>query len=54
MADSTWSTDLTDVLRAADHALLTAKADGKDRLVIADPPASGGILPAVPVPSNDR
>ena len=40
LADSTWSSDLTDVLRAADHALMQAKAQGRDRLVIADPPAA--------------
>ena len=45
LADSTWSSDLTDVLRAADHALMEAKAQGRDRLVIADPPAPGGIVP---------
>jgi diguanylate cyclase (GGDEF)-like protein len=45
VADSTWSRDLADVLRAADHALMQAKADGRDRLVIADPPA--GDLTAV-------
>jgi diguanylate cyclase (GGDEF)-like protein len=50
VADSTWSSDLTDVLRAADHALLAAKAQGRDRLVIADPPASGSITPPVPLP----
>jgi diguanylate cyclase (GGDEF)-like protein len=51
VADSTWSSDLTDVLRAADHALLAAKAQGRDRLVIADPPAEGSTLPAPPLPS---
>lgn len=50
VADSTWSADLTDVLRAADHALMAAKAEGRDRLIIADPPAEGGMLPAVPLP----
>ena len=53
VADSTWSTDLTDVLRAADHALLAAKAEGRDRLVIADPPAAGSTLPATPLPLLD-
>jgi hypothetical protein len=53
LADSTWSSDLTDVLRAADHALMEAKAQGRDRLVIADPPTPGGILPADPVPSPE-
>lgn len=53
LADSTWSSDLTDVLRAADHALMEAKAQGRDRLVIADPPALGGIAPADPVPEPD-
>jgi diguanylate cyclase (GGDEF)-like protein len=53
LADSTWSSDLTDVLRAADHALMEAKAQGRDRLVIADPPAPGGIHPGLPVPSPD-
>ena len=50
VADSTWSSDLTDVLRAADHALLAAKAQGRDRLVIADPPAPGSTLPPAPLP----
>jgi diguanylate cyclase (GGDEF)-like protein len=51
VADSTWSSDLTDVLRAADHALMTAKAQGRDRLVIADPPTMGSTVPPVPVPA---
>ena len=50
VADSTWSSDLTDVLRAADHALMAAKAQGRDRLVIADPPAAGSTEPPVPMP----
>jgi diguanylate cyclase (GGDEF)-like protein len=50
VADSTWSSDLSDVLRAADHALMEAKAQGRDRLVIADPPASGSTVPAEPLP----
>src|SRR5688572_30672940 len=50
LADSTWSSDLTDVLRAADHALMEAKAQGRDRLVIADPPAPGSTVPAEPLP----
>jgi diguanylate cyclase (GGDEF)-like protein len=53
LADSSWSSDLTDVLRAADHALMEAKAQGRDRLVIADPPAPGGVVPGPPVPSGD-
>ena len=53
LADSTWSSDLTDVLRAADHALMEAKAQGRDRLVIADPPAPGGIVPGPPVPAPE-
>jgi diguanylate cyclase (GGDEF)-like protein len=53
LADSTWSSDLTDVLRAADHALMEAKAQGRDRLVIADPPTTGGTVPSVAVPSPD-
>ena len=53
VADSTWSSDLTDVLRAADHALMEAKAQGRDRLVIADPPAPGGIVPGPLVPAPD-
>jgi diguanylate cyclase (GGDEF)-like protein len=53
VADSSWSTDVTDVLRAADHALLTAKAQGRDRLVIADPPAAGSTTPPVPLPPVD-
>lgn len=53
VADSTWSSDLPDVLRAADHALMAAKAEGRDRLVIADPPASGSVLPSMPVPEPD-
>ena len=46
LADSSWSSDLTDVLRAADHALMEAKAQGRDRLVIADPPAPAASSPA--------
>jgi diguanylate cyclase (GGDEF)-like protein len=53
LADSTWSSDLTDVLRAADHALMEAKAQGRDRLVIADPPAPGGIVPGPLVPTPE-
>ncbi len=53
LADSTWSSDLTDVLRAADHALMEAKAQGRDRLVIADPPAPGGIVPGPLVPAPE-
>ena len=50
VADSSWSSDLTDVLRAADRALMEAKAQGRDRLVIADPPAPGSTVPAEPLP----
>jgi diguanylate cyclase (GGDEF)-like protein len=50
VADSSWSNDLTDVLRAADHALMAAKAQGRDRIVIADPPAIGSTTPPVPLP----
>jgi diguanylate cyclase (GGDEF)-like protein len=39
VADSTWSPALDQVLRAADHALFEAKDQGRDRLVIADPPS---------------
>ena len=39
VADSSWSALLPDLLRAADEALMQAKTDGRDRLVIADPPA---------------
>lgn len=53
LADSTFSSDLTDVLRAADHALMQAKADGRDRLVIADPPSAGRISPLAPVPEPE-
>ena len=53
VADSTWSSDLTDVLRAADHALMAAKAQGRDRLVIADPPATGSTTPPVPLPHTE-
>lgn len=38
VADSTWSSALDEVLRAADGALFEAKDQGRDRLVIADPP----------------
>ena len=38
LVDSTWSDDLVDLLRAADRALLVAKLQGRDRLVIDDPP----------------
>jgi diguanylate cyclase (GGDEF)-like protein len=53
VADSTWSNDLADVLRAADHALMAAKAQGRDRLVIADPPTAGSTTPPVPLPALD-
>ncbi len=43
VADSSWSALLPDLLRAADEALMQAKTDGRDRLVIADPPT-----PALP------
>ena len=49
VADSSWSSDLGDVLRAADHALMQAKAQGRDRLVIADPPPDPGPLATKPV-----
>ena len=49
VADCSWSNDLADVLRAADHALMQAKADGRDRLVIADPPTPGSAHPPVRV-----
>lgn len=45
MADSTWSNDLVDVLRAADQTLREAKVQGRDCLVIADP------APALETPS---
>jgi diguanylate cyclase (GGDEF)-like protein len=48
VADSSWSSDLPDVLRAADRALMEAKAQGRDRLVIADPPTSGSVVPMLP------
>jgi diguanylate cyclase (GGDEF)-like protein len=51
VADSTWSGDLADVLRAADHALMQAKAQGRDRLVIADPPSAPAAAPARAVES---
>jgi diguanylate cyclase (GGDEF)-like protein len=54
VADSSWSSDLTDVLRAADHALMAAKEQGRDRLVIADPPADGSVTPPVPLPDVDE
>jgi diguanylate cyclase (GGDEF)-like protein len=53
VADSSWSSDLTDVLRAADHALMQAKAQGRDRLVIADPPTPGSVGPKDPVPETE-
>lgn len=39
VADSTWSTELDEVLRAADQALLSAKSAGRDRVVVAVAPA---------------
>jgi diguanylate cyclase (GGDEF)-like protein len=36
LVDSTTSADLTQLVRAADHALMTAKRQGRDRIVIAD------------------
>jgi hypothetical protein len=32
---------------------MEAKSQGRDRLVIADPPTSGGIVPSAPVPAPD-
>lgn len=51
VADSTWSQDLASVLRAADHALMQAKEQGRDRLVIADMPSSDADQPILPLPS---
>ena len=57
VADSSWSALLPDLLRAADEALMQAKTDGRDRLVIADPPTSvPTVEPAAPgslVPEPD-
>ncbi len=53
LADSSFSSDLSDVLRAADHALMQAKAQGRDRLVIADPPSPGAVAPTSPLPEPD-
>ncbi len=37
LVDSTWSSDLTVLLASADRALMQAKTQGRDRLVIDDP-----------------
>ncbi len=52
VADSTWSQDLATVLRAADHALMQAKDQGRDRLVIADMPSSDGVRSLLPLPTT--
>lgn len=41
LADSSYSPDPLDVITAADRALLQAKREGKDRLIIADRPGVG-------------
>jgi diguanylate cyclase (GGDEF)-like protein len=50
LVDSTWSDQLDVLLRNADRALMHAKADGRDRVVIADghdaPPISDGLVEA--------
>ncbi len=51
VADSTWSQDLASVLRAADHALMQAKEQGRDRLVIADMPSSDADESILPLPT---
>ncbi len=50
LADSTYADDPLDVVACADEALLQAKHDGKDRLVIADRPG----LRVVPPPERAR
>ena len=50
VADSTWSPDLVDVLRAADQALMQAKEQGRDRLVIADTPPALAAAPELSQP----
>lgn len=47
VADSTWSDELTDILRAADEALLTAKSTGRDRVEVRQGPSG----PPVPDPA---
>ncbi len=37
LVDSTWADDLPDLLQGADRALMVAKAEGRDRLIIDDP-----------------
>lgn len=37
LCDSSWSNDLQDLLRSADRALMLAKSEGRDRLIIDDP-----------------
>jgi diguanylate cyclase (GGDEF)-like protein len=41
LCDSTWADDLQLLINAADRALMTAKHEGRDRLVIDDPPVQG-------------
>lgn len=50
LADSTYADDPLDVVACADEALLQAKHDGRDRLVIADRPG----LRVVPPPDRAR
>jgi diguanylate cyclase (GGDEF)-like protein len=55
LADSTFSDHLPDVLKAADRALMTAKRDGRDRIVIDDPASPPAVptvssVPTVPTP----
>lgn len=48
LADSTYADDPLDVIAAADVALLRAKAEGKDRLIIADHPTPRPALALLP------
>lgn len=45
LVDSGSDDDLSELINLADHALMRAKSDGRDRVVIWDPPPSGQAAP---------
>lgn len=51
LVDSSFDDHLSELVRLADHALMQAKSDGRDRIVIWDPaprPGAGGNVPVLP------